>query len=227
MIMAKGFWKRRLLVVILIVAGSILILFPAWLPDSGFPSTDERTAEGGQLEETTSKGFSLPTEESAVEGLQLLLLLGSAAFWYGAAKSAGEIGPFYRVMGAGGIAAALGEADYLVNDNLNIPSWILFVIPALYILFLSLKYRRQFPAFYTEFTSHPAAGFFASAFMMIYVLARLLGTPHLWKATLKSNYHPDVPSTVQGYLELLACYLLFVGTIGLCLRDRRHDVTED
>ncbi len=65
MIMAKGFWKRRFLVVILIVAGSILILFPAVLPDYGFPSSDERTAEGGQLEETTSRRFSHPTEESA------------------------------------------------------------------------------------------------------------------------------------------------------------------
>ncbi len=205
MIMAKAFWKARLFTAFLVIIGSILILFPAWLPNHP----------------------RLPTEESAVEALQIILLLASAAFWFGAAKSAGETSPFYRVMGAAGITAALGEVDGLARNFLNVPSWAVFVLPGIYMLVLILKHRRVFPAFYTEFSTHPAAGFFASALIMIYVLARFLGTSYLWKAALETNYHPDIPRTVEGYLELLACYLLFVGTIGLCLRDRKHDPTED
>ncbi|MDA7506152.1 hypothetical protein N9A89_00220 [Akkermansiaceae bacterium] len=203
--MAKAFWKARLVTAFLVILGSILILFPAWLPNHP----------------------RLPTEESAVEALQIILLLASAAFWFGSSRSAGETGPFYKIMGAGGIAAALGEIDGLARSISNLPSWAIFVLPAIYILVLFFKNRRIFPAFYTEFSTHPAAGFFASAFIMIYVLARFLGTPLLWKAALEANYHPDIPETVQGYLELLACYLLFVGSIGLCLRDRKHDPTED
>ena len=205
MIMAKAFWKARLVTAFLIILGSILILFPAWLPNHP----------------------RLPTEESAVEALQIILLLASATFWFGASKSAGETAPFYRIMGAAGIAAALGEVDGLARSILEVPSWTIFTLPVLYIAVLFLKNRRKFPTFYTEFSTHPAAGFFASAFIMIYVLARFLGTSYLWKAALESNYHPDIPDTVQGYLELLACYFLFVGTIGLCLRDRKHDPTED
>jgi len=205
MIMAKAFWKARLVTATLIILGSILVLFPAWLPNHP----------------------RLPTEESAVEALQIILLLASAAFWFGAARSAGETGPYYRMMGAGGIAAALGEVDGLGRSIFDFPSWVVFVLPLLYILILLVRHRKTFPAFYTEFSTHPAAGFFASALIMIYVLARFLGTSYLWKAALESNYHPDIPQTVEGYLELLACYLLFVGTIGLCLRDRKHDPTED
>ena len=85
--------------------------------------------------------------------------------------------------------------------------------------------RQYFGEFFAEFSSHPAAGFFASAFMLIFVLARFLGTSLLWKASLGENYHPDVPNTVEAYLELLACYLLLVGTIGLCIAHRSHDPT--
>ncbi|MDC0188036.1 hypothetical protein OAJ05_02385, partial [Verrucomicrobia bacterium] len=88
------------------------------------------------------------------------------------------------------------------------------------------NHRKHLGAFINEFVSRPAAGFFASAFMLIFVLARFLGTSLLWKASLGENYHPDVPQTVEAYLELLASYLLLIGTIGLCLATRSHDPTE-
>lgn len=201
----KNIWKRRIIIALLIAAGSILILFPAWLP-----------------EHTT-----LPTEESAVEGLQVFLLLIAAAFWFGAAKAAGRIGPFYKLMGLGGIAAALGETEGMAQAYLPFPFHYIFIPAAIYAAILFFKNQKYFPRFYSEFTAHPAAGFFASALIMIYVLARFLGTSVLWKATLDGNYHPDIPRTVEGYLELLACYLLLVGTIGLCIREKEEDPTEE
>ncbi|MGJ8695526.1 MAG: hypothetical protein ACSHYF_04360 [Verrucomicrobiaceae bacterium] len=198
-------WKRRIIIAALIIAGSIFVLFPAWLPNHP----------------------TLPNEESAVEGMQVILLLASAAFWFGAAKSAGRVAPFYRVMGFGGIAAAVGEADALAESILHIPSKLLVIPAGIIVLVMIFRARKQFPRFYLEFSTHPAAGFFASAFIMIYVLARFLGTPYLWSATLGVHYHPDIPRTVESYLELLACYLLFVGTIGLCLRERSHDPTAE
>jgi len=196
-------WKHRLLTTALVVAGSIAIFFPAWLPDSP----------------------ALPTEDGVVELLQLALLLAGAAFWFGAARSAGGIGPFYQVMGAIAVASAIGESDGLIESSTGIKVEILYVPLGIFALLKIQRHRRHFGEFVHEFTSHPAAGFFGSAFMLIYVLARFLGAPFLWKATLGENYHPDIPQTVEGYLELLACYLLLVGTIGLCLAPRAHDPT--
>jgi len=198
-------WKYRLITTVLVVLGSIGILFPAWLPDNP----------------------RLPTEESAVEGLQVALLLISAAFWFGAARPAGDHGSFYKIMGTLALAGAFGEGDTLFEDTTQIPVEYVFGVLAVYALFLFLKSRKHFGSFITELTSHPAAGFIASAFMMIYVLARFLGTKVLWQATLGDKFHRDIPDTVQGYLELLACYLLLVGTLGLCLSPRNLDPTND
>lgn len=199
----KQIWKRRIVIAFLIAAGSILILFPAWLPDHP----------------------TLPTEESAVEGLQVFLLLAAAAFWFGAARAAGRLGVFYKLMGLGGVAAALGEIEGMAQGYLPFPFHYIFIPVAIYGALLFFKNKKYLPRFIAEFTAHPAAGFFASALIMIYVLARFLGTPFLWKATLDGNYHADIPRTVEGYLELLACYLLMVGTIGLCIREKEDDPT--
>ena len=196
-------WKHRLVSTGLVILGSVAILFPAWLPEHP----------------------TLPTEEGAVEGLQLALLIASAAFWLGAARPAGDVGPFYRIMGCFSFAGALGEGDSIIEPLIKIEVEVLYIPLGLYVLWTFRRHREYFPKFFNDFTSHPAAGFFASAFMMIYILARFLGASFLWKATLGEKYHPDIPDTVQSYLELLACYLLLVGTIGLCLKPRDHDPT--
>lgn len=187
------------------ILGSIGILFPAWLPDHP----------------------RLPTEESAVEGLQVALLLIAGAFWFGAARAARETGPYYKIMGTAAIAGALGEGDALFEQTTKIPIEYVFYPLAVYGLFLLLKNRKAFGPFINEITSHPAAGFIASAFMMIYVMGRFLGTSLLWKATLGEAYHRDIPDTVQGYLELLACYLLLIGTLNMCRAPRTYDPTDD
>lgn len=188
----------------LVVAGSFAIFFPAWLPETP----------------------ALPTEEGIVEGLQFVLFLATSAFWLGAARLAGEIGPFYQITGLICLGSALGEADALIEKTTHFPvEW--FYIPLGLVAAIKFhKHRRAFSLFLNEVFSRPAAGFFASAFMLIFVLARFLGTSLLWKASLGDNYHSDVPVTVEAYLELLACYLLFIGTIGLCIAPRAHDPTE-
>ena len=185
------------------LAGSFAIFFPAWLPESP----------------------ALPTEEGIVEGLQFVLLLATSAFWFGAARTAAQIGPFYQIMGAISLGSALGEADTLIERTTIIAVEWFFIPLGLFALLKFQKHRRYFGEFLNEFVSRPAAGFFASAFMLIFVLARFLGTPVLWKASLGDNYHRDIPVVVEAYLELLACYLLLIGTIGLCLAPRSHDPT--
>lgn len=129
-------------------------------------------------------------------------------------------------MGAITLASALGEADTLIERTTHFAVEWFFIPLGIFALAKFRRHRRKFGAFLNEFVSRPAAGFFASAFMLIFVLARFLGTSLLWKASLGSNYHRDVPATVEAYLELQACYLLLIGTMGLCLAPRTHDPTE-
>lgn len=197
-------WKQPLISAFLVVAGSFAILFPAWLPDNP----------------------TLPTEEGIVEGLQLVLLLATSAFWFGAARPAGKVGPFYQIMGAVALGSALGEGDDLIERTTHFAVEWFFIPLGIFALIKFVGNRKYLGQFIGEFVSRPAAGFFASAFMLIFVLARFLGTSLLWKASLGENYHPDVPVTVEAYLELLASYLLLIGTIGLCLAPRAEDPTE-
>ena len=196
-------WKQPLISAALVVAGSFAIFFPAWLPDKP----------------------NLPTEEGIVEGLQFILLLATSAFWFGAAHPAGKVGPFYQIMGAISLASALGEGDALIEKTTHFAVEWFFIPLGIFALFKFRNNRKYLGAFIGEFFSRPAAGFFASAFMLIFVLAKFLGTPVLWQASLGENYHSDVPQTVEAYLELLASYLLLIGTIGLCLAPRSHDPT--
>ena len=195
--------KQPLISTALVVAGSFAIFFPAWLPENP----------------------ALPTEEGIVEALQFILLLATSAFWFGAARPAGKVGPFYQIMGAISLGSALGEADALIERTIIIEVEWFYLPLGLFALVKFQKHRRQFREFLNEFVSRPAAGFFASAFMLTFVLARFLGTAVLWKASLGESYHPDIPQTVEAYLELLACYLLLIGTIGLALAQRSHDPT--
>lgn len=197
-------WKQALVSTALVLAGSFAIFFPAWLPDKP----------------------NLPTEEGIVEALQLVLLLTTSAFWFGAAHPAGKVGPFYQIMGAITLGSALGEGDDLIERTTHFAIEWFFLPLGIYALIKFQNHKKHLGSFIDEFVSRPAAGFFASAFILIFVLARFLGTSLLWKASLGENYHPDVPQTVEAYLELLASYLLLIGTIGLCIAPRSHDPTE-
>ena len=65
--------------------------------------------------------------------------------------------------------------------------------------------------------NHAGAGFIAAALLIIYVFNRVIGSRAFWKATLGADFSPAIPRTCKGYLELLACYLIFIGTLGLSI----------
>jgi len=200
---AKKPFTEPLIKTVLVVAGSLAIFFPAWLPETPV----------------------LPTEDGMVESLQLILLFTVSAFWFGGAKAAGSIAPFYKIMGTITFAAALGEGDSLIEKTIKFPVEFIYIPLGIFALLQFTSHKNHFGEFLNEFTSHATAGFYASSLILIIVLAQFLGGPLLWKASLGENYHSDVPKTVKAYLELLACYLLLVGTIGLCLAPKAHDPT--
>lgn len=182
----------------LISAGSVLVLFPAWLP--------------------RGQASSLPVEDGAVEILQLVLLSASAAFLLAASSHAGRFRPIYQGMGFAVIAAALAELENALAGILpgNASHWIF--VPFLVLAAAKfLKHRRESLRFVGLAARHPSSGFIAAALIIIYVFGRFFGSKAFWQATLESDFHPDLPRICRGYLELLACYLIFVGVIGFCL----------
>ena len=201
---APALWKIRLLKTALVVGGLFLVLWPAWLPDNSVTGT------------------RAVTEDSVVEGLQWVLLLAAAAFWWATSYSTGKTGPFYRLMAVGSLAGAFGEADRLWYELTSIRVDWVFLILGAYGAHLLIKNKAVFGTFIEEISAGPAAGFLASAFLMIYVLARALGSPVFWQATLGPRYHNSIPDTVQGYLELVACYLILIGTLGICGGPKRE-----
>ena len=61
------------------------------------------------------------------------------------------------------------------------------------------------------------AALIAAALLIIYVFDRVIGGKAFWQAALGSAFAPEIPLICKSYLELLACYLIFVGSIGLAL----------
>jgi hypothetical protein len=195
-ITAPSSWHRTLIIAIFISLGSILVLFPAWLP----------------------RGEKVAVEDSAVELLQLALLSASAAFLVAASSHAGRFKPTYRAMACGTMAAAVGEFEEVLRNFMS-KEWsnllpVPFLVVALYYL---VRYKRETLRFAGLASRHPASGFIAAGLIIIYVFSRFFGSRQFWKATLESNFDPELPSICRGYLELLACYFILVGVIGFCL----------
>jgi len=53
--------------------------------------------------------------------------------------------------------------------------------------------------------------------LILYVFDRVIGGQRFWQAALGKAYAPEIPRICKSYLELLACYLIFIGAIGLAL----------
>jgi hypothetical protein len=51
----------------------------------------------------------------------------------------------------------------------------------------------------------------------LYVFNRVIGNSQFWKVTLGTAFSPEVPKICKSYLELLACYLIFIGILGLSI----------
>ena len=193
-------WFGTLVSTALVGLGSILILFPAWLP---------RASASG-----------LDLENSAVELLQPALLLLSMAFLLAASAHAGRFRPIYQALALGCVAATLGEIpwieDYIPFDK----DWLL--VPTLgTIIFLFLKNPRETLRFVALSARQPASGFIAAAIILIYVFANFFGSRQFWEASLEGDVPPGLPQICSAYLELLACYFIFVGVLGFTLPLRK------
>ncbi len=181
----------------LICAGSVAILLPAWLPNRP----------------------DAPLERGTVELLQAFLLAVSAAIMLGAASHAGQNRPVCRVLAFGLIAGFVGEIEDFISGILGwkFPeAWFVGAI-LLVALVTIMKHRRVMLHFLTTLGNHAGSGLIGSALLILYVFNRVIGSPKFWKATLGPAFAPEIPKICKSYLELLACYLIFVGILGLSI----------
>jgi hypothetical protein len=195
-------WQRTVGMAALISLGSVLILFPAWLPSNP----------------------GMPIEDGAVELLQLALLSLSAAFLLAASAHVGRFQPIYLGLSSATMAAAVGEFSHalgaLFPDALT--KWVFAPFAILAVWFFATN-RREALRFTSMASRHPSSGFIAAALILIYVFSDIFGSNAFWRAALETSFDPNIPRICRGYLELLACYFIFVGVVGFCLPLKRRD----
>ena len=200
----KPSWSRTLVRVLMICAGCVAILLPAWLPNRP----------------------SVPVSRGTVELLQAFLLAASAAVMLGAAPHTKSYRPVCRFFSLLLIAAFVGEIEDFVSGILGWPFPEAKVIAVILLLALitALKHRRVMGHFFATLGQHAGSGLIAGALLIIYVFNRVIGGSAFWKASLGAAYTPDIAKICKSYLELLACYLIFIGVLGLSLTlARRRD----
>ncbi len=212
--MVKHFETRRrnpsisgsLIRILLIVAGCGAILLPAWLPNRP----------------------SVPIERGTVEMIQALLLAASAVLMFGASAHAGRYQPMSRILGLGFVAALIGEIEDFVSDILGwaFPEKWLIIGILLVAVITAIRHRRTTIDFIAKLGRHAGSGLIAAALMINYVFNIVIGSENFWKAALGPAFSKNIPEICKGYLELLACYLLFVGALGLSLTLARRPEPE-
>jgi hypothetical protein len=195
-------WKGNLLKALLIAGGAIAILLPAWLPNKP----------------------SAPLSSGTVEFLQAVLLAAAAAVIFGAQSHTGAYRPVARMLGLGLCAALIGEMEDFLSEFLGIrfPEGPVIAIILLAALITAVRHKRVVVHFFSTVGRHAGSGFIAAALLIIYVFNRIMGRPKFWQATLGDAYSPEVPIICSAYLELLACYLIFVGSLGFAISMTRR-----
>ena len=197
-------WSRTLLNATLICGGAVAILLPAWLPRQG----------------------PTPIERGTVELLQALLLAASAAVMLGAASHAGYNRPVCRVIAISLMAAFIAEIDDFISSisGLKFPgAWVIGAI-LLTALVIALRHRRVMMHFFGTLGYHAGSGFIGTALIIIYVFNKVIGSSKFWRASLGTSFSPEIPKICKSYLELLGCYLIFIGVLGLSITlARRKD----
>lgn len=189
--------SRTLVRVLLICAGAVAILLPAWLPNRA----------------------DVPIERGTVEFLQAALLAAATAVMLGALPHAGTNRPICRILGMGLAAAVVGELEDFISGILGWPfpeAWVIGVI-ILLALITALRHRRVVVRFLGTLGSHAGAGFLGAALLILYVFNRVVGSRRFWSAALGDSFSPEIPAICKSYLELLACYLIFVGSLGFAI----------
>jgi hypothetical protein len=199
-------WKNTLFRGLLVCAGSVTILLPAWLPNRP----------------------GAPLERGTVELLQALLLAASTAVMIGALAHSGPRRAVCRVLAFGLAAALVGELEDFISGILDWPfpdAWVIgFLLGAA--LLTAFRHRWVMLRFFETLGHHAGAGFIAAALLIIYVFNRVIGAPQFWQASLGDAFSPEIPRICKSYLELLACYFIFVGSLGLAITlGRREDLS--
>ena len=196
-------WKRNLLKALLIVGGAVAILLPAWLPNKP----------------------TAPLSSGTVELLQALLLGAAAAVIFGAQSHSGAYRPVARVLGLGLMAALIGELEDFLSQFLGIrfPEGPVIGVMLLVALVTAVRHKRIVVHFAGTLGRHAGSGFIAAALLIIYVFNRIMGRAKFWQVTLGDAFTPDVPKICSAYLELLACYLIFVGALGFAISLTRRE----
>lgn len=198
-----GSWKKTLLRTVLVCAGSIAILLPAWLPNRP----------------------GAPLERATVEFMQAGLLAGATAVMLGAMAHSGPRRAVCRFLAFLLAAALFGELEDFISGILKWPFpdlWIigLFSFAALVTL---VRHNRVMIRFFRTMGQHAGAGFIAAALLIIYVFNRVIGASAFWQVSLGDAYSAEIPKICKSYLELLACYFILVGTIGLAFTLGRRE----
>lgn len=181
----------------LISGGAVAILLPAWLPNRG----------------------SAPIERGTVELMQAFLLAASAAVMLGASSHAGYNRPVCRVIAMILLGTFIAEIEDFISGILKLKfpeAWVSGII-LLAALVTALRHRRVMVHFISTLGNHAGSGFIGAALLIIYVFNRVIGSAKFWKATLGASFSPEIPKICKGYLELLGCYLIFVGILGLSI----------
>jgi predicted Abi (CAAX) family protease len=117
------------------------------------------------------------------------------------------------------IAAFVGEIEDFVSGILGwqFPeAWVVGVI-LLIALITTIRHRRVMLHFLADLGNHAGAGLIAAALLILYVFNRVIGSATFWQASLGAAFSPNIPKICKSYLELLACYLLFIGVLGLSI----------
>ncbi len=205
-VIRQSSWLRTVVRAALICAGSVAILLPAWLPNRP----------------------SVPLGRSTVELLQVALLAGGCAVFFGATAHAGRFRPVCRILALGLAAAVVGELEDFVSVIMGSPfpeNWVVGGI-LLVALVTGLRHKKVVVEFVATVGRHAGAGLIAAALLIIYVFNRVIGGRHFWQAALGPSFSPEIPLICRSYLELLACYLIFIGSIGLALTLARREEPE-
>lgn len=193
----KPSWSRTLVRTLLVCGGCVAILLPAWLPNRP----------------------NVPIEQGTVELLQAFLLAAASAVMLGASSHAGIYNPVCRVLAMGLIAAFVGEIEDFVSGILKwkFPeAWVVGLI-LLVALITTFRHRRVMLHFLASLGNHAGSGLIGAALLILYVFNRVMGSVHFWKASLGPAFSPSIPRICKSYLELLACYLIFIGALGLSI----------
>jgi hypothetical protein len=187
----------------MVSAGSVAILLPAWLPNKP----------------------GAPLERGTVELMQAGLLAAATAVMLGALGHAGARRPVCRVLAFGLAAAVVGELEDFISGIMHWDFPDLWVIGGLILAGLVTVFRhsRVMLRFIESLGHHAGAGFIGAALLILYVFNRVIATEQFWKASLGEAFSPGIPDICKSYLELLACYFIFVGSLGLAITLGRRE----